>query len=68
MGIYQLRYGAFSLSQSQTVNALVDVFTVTLFQFSVLSHKRASNYITDNQCFSLFIDGNTAVHNILIFK
>ena len=41
----------------------------------VLSHKRACNYITDNQHFSLlfslfvtFIDGNTAFHNILVFK
>ena len=55
----------------------VTFFSHTSEPTSVLfSYKRASNCITDNQYFSLiifgrfvtFIDGNTALHNILVFK
>ena len=55
----------------------VTFFSHTSEPTSVLfSYQRASNYITDNQYFSqlmfgrfvTFIDGNTALRNILVFK
>ena len=55
----------------------VTFFSRTSEPTSVLfSYKRASSYITDNQYFNLlmfctfvtFIDGNTALRNILVFK
>ena len=44
MGIYQLRYGALRFSLTQVS------LTSVLF-----SYERASNYITDNQYFSLLM-------------
>ena len=63
-------------------NIPVALWCVTFFSHTseptsvLFSYKRASNYITHNQYFSLlmfwqiltFIDGNTALGNVLVFK
>ena len=46
VGIYQLRYGALRFSLTQVLVNLLQFFSHT---------KKASNYITDNQYFSLLM-------------